>query len=75
MGPINTEADFLIKLELKVTKQIQLKIPEDIQKTNIEVTTSSDVPDEEPFFFAQEDNENEIQERMLKMKKRTRKVP
>ena len=51
-GSINTAADFLSRLELKVTEKIRLKIREDIQKTPIEVvTTSSDVADEEQFVF------------------------
>ena len=36
-----TAADFLSRLELKVTEKIRLKIREDIQTTPIEVTTSS----------------------------------
>ena len=51
-GSVNTAADFLSRLELKVTEKIRLKIREDIQTTPIEVTTSSsDVADEEQFFF------------------------
>ena len=47
-GSVNTAADFLSRLELKVTERIRLKIREDVQKTPIEVTTSSsDVADEE----------------------------
>ena len=46
-GSVNTAADFLSKLELKVTEKIRLKIREDIHTTPIEVTTaSSDVADE-----------------------------
>ena len=45
---VNTAADFLSRLEHKVTEKIRLKIREDIQTTPIEVTTScSDVADEE----------------------------
>ena len=51
-GSVNTAADFLSRLELKVTEQIRLKIREDIQTTPIEVTpSSSDVADEEQLFF------------------------
>ena len=51
-GSVNTAADFLPRLELKVTEKIRLKIGEIIQTTPIEVTTSSsDVADEEHFFF------------------------
>ena len=50
-GSINTAADFLSRIELKVTEKIRLKIREDVQTTPIEVTTSSsDVADEEHFF-------------------------
>ena len=45
---VNTAADFLSRLELKVTEKIRLKIRKDVQSTPIEVTTvSSDNPDEE----------------------------
>ena len=40
-GSINTAADFLSRLELKVTEKIHLKIQEDVQTTPVEVTTSS----------------------------------
>ena len=40
-GSVNTAADFLSRLELKVTEKIRLKIREDIHTTPIEVTTSS----------------------------------
>ena len=47
-GSFNNAADFLSRLELKVTEKIRLKIREDIHPTPIEVTTSSsDVADEE----------------------------
>ena len=55
-GSVNTAADFLSRLELKVTEKIHLKIREDVQTTPIEVSTSSsDVADEEQFFFTQPD--------------------
>ena len=51
-GSVNTAADFLSRLELKVTEKISLKIRKDIHTTPIEVTTSSsDVADEEQFFY------------------------
>ena len=63
---VNTAADFLSKLELKVTEKIRLKIREDIQTTPIEVTTSfSAVADEEKFFFTQADNNDESEEQTL----------
>ena len=40
-GSVNTAADFLTRLELKITENLRLKIREDIQTTPIEVTTSS----------------------------------
>ena len=62
-GSVNSTADFLSRLELKVTEKIHLKIREDMQTTPIEVTTSSsDVADEEQFFFTQADNANESEE-------------
>ena len=58
-GSVNTAAIFFSRLELKVTEKIQLKIRDDVQTTPIEVTTSSsDVADEEQFFFAQADDQD-----------------
>ena len=72
-GPVNTAADFLSRLELKVTEKIHLKIREDIHTTPIEVTTSSsDVADEKQFFFTQADNPNESEEQTLERKERSR---
>ena len=49
---VNTAADFLCRLELRVTEKVRLKVRIDKQATPIEVTTfSSDVEDEEHFFF------------------------
>ena len=63
---VNTAADFLSRLELKVTDKVRLKVKEDIQTTSIEVTTSSsDFADEEQFFFAQADGEVETEEQTL----------
>ena len=56
-GSVNTAADFLSRLELKVTEKISLKIREDIHTTPIEVTTSScDVAGEEQIFFTHADD-------------------
>ena len=68
-GSVNTTADFLSRLELKVKEKIRLKIREDVQTSPIEVTTSSsDVADEEQFFFAQADGEDETEELTLERK-------
>ena len=73
-GSVNTAADFLSRLELKVTQRIRLKIREDVQKTPIEVTaSSSDVADEEQFFFTPTDGEDETEEQTLERKKQSRK--
>ena len=65
-GTVNTAADFLSRLELKVTEKIRLKIMEDIHTTLIEVTTSSsDVADEEHFFFTHADDGNESEKQTL----------
>ena len=59
-GSVNTAADFLSRLEFKVTEKIRLKIREDIQTTAIVVTTSSsDVADEEQIFFTHADGSTE----------------
>ena len=72
-GSVNTAADFLSRLELKVTEKIRLKIREDIQTTPIEVTTSSsDVADEEQFFFTHADDGNESEEETLERKEQSR---
>ena len=72
-GSLNTAADFLSRLELKLTVKIRLKIREDIHTTPIEVTTtSSDVADEKQFFFTHEDDGNESEERTLERKERSR---
>ena len=72
-GSINTTADFLCRLELEVTEKIRLKIREDIQTTPIEVTTTStDVADEEQFFFKQADKNDESEEQAFERKERLR---
>ena len=73
-GSVNTAADFLSRLELKVTEKIHLKIREDVQTTPIEVSTSSsDVADEEQFFFTQPDTQDETEEQTLQRKEQSQK--
>ena len=73
-GSVNTAADFTSRLELKVMEKIHLKIREDVQTTPIEVSTSSsDVADEQKFFFTQTDNQDETEEQILQRKKPTSK--
>ena len=73
-GSVNTGADFLSRLELKVTEKIHLKIREDVQTTPIEVSTSSsDVADEEQFFFTQTDNQDETEEQIQQRKEQSQK--
>ena len=68
-GSINAVPDFLSRLELKVAEKIHLKIREDVQTTPTEVSTSSsDVADEEHFFFTQTDGQDEIEEQILQQK-------
>ena len=72
-GSVNTAADFLSRLELKVTEKIRLKIREDIYATPIEVTTSSsDVADEEQIFFTHADDGKESEEQTLERKEQSR---
>ena len=72
-GSVNTAADFLSRLELKVTERIRLKIREDVQTTPIEVTTSSsDVADEEQFFFTNTGDQDETEEQILQRKEQSR---
>ena len=72
-GSVNTAADFLSGLELKVTEKIRLKIKEDIYTTAIEVTTSSsDVADEEQIFFTHADDGKESEEQTLERKEQSR---
>ena len=68
-GSVNTAANFLSRLELKVTEKIGLKIREDIYTTTIEVTTSSsDVADEEQIFFTHTDDGKNPKNRPLNVK-------
>ena len=72
-GSVNTAADFLCRLALKVTEKIRLKIQKDIQTTTIEVTTSSsDVANEEEFFFTQADKNDESEEQTLERKEQSK---
>ena len=72
-GSVNTAADFLSRLELKVTKKIRLKFREDIQSTPKDATTSSsDVADEDQTFVTQAVNQNELEEKTLQRKEKTR---
>ena len=73
-GSVNTAADILSRLELKVSESIHLKIKEDVQATPIEVTTSSsDVAYEEQFFFTQTDGGDETKEKTFQTKEQSRK--
>ena len=72
-GSVNTAADFLSRLELKVTENLRLKIREDIHTTPIEVTTSSsDVADEEQVFFTHANNGKESEEQTFEWKEQSR---
>ena len=72
-GSVNTAADFLSRLELKVTEKIRLKIREGIPITPIEVTTSSsDVADEKKIFFTHADDGKESKEQTLERKEQSR---
>ena len=72
-GSVNTTADFLSRLELKVTGKIHLKIREDVQTTPSEVTTSSsDVAEGEKFFLTQADDEDETREQIFQRKEQSR---
>ena len=73
-GSVNTAADFHSRLDLQVTEKIHLKIREDVQTTPIEVSTSSsDVADEEQFFFTQPDSQDETEEQILQRKEQSQK--
>ena len=72
-GSVNTAADFLSRLELKVTEKIRFKIREDIHTTPIEVTTSSsDVVDEEQILLTHADNGKKSEEQTLERKNQSR---
>ena len=68
-GSVKQAADFLSRLEPKVTQKIRLKIGADLQTTPIEVTTySSDVAKEEQFFFTQADKNDKSEEQTIERK-------
>ena len=72
-GSVNTAADFLSRLELKVMETVRLKIREDIQTTHIElITSSSDVADEEQCFLTQADNNDNSEEQTVDRKEQSR---
>ena len=72
---VNIAADFPSRPEFKVTEEIRLKIREAIQTTPIGMTTtSSDVADDEQFFFTQADNKDESAEQTLERKQQTRQI-
>ena len=73
VGSINTAADFLFRIKLKVTEKIRLKIREDIHTTPVEVTTSSsDVAEEEQIFFTHAGDAKESGEQILERKEQSR---
>ena len=66
---------FLCRLELKVTEGIRLKVREDIQTTPIEVTnSSSDVADEEQFFFTEANKNDKSEEQTLERKEQIKQI-
>ena len=61
-GSLNTAAQFLSRLKVKVTDNIRLTTRENVHTTPNEViTSSSDVGKEEHFFFTQPDGEDETE--------------
>ena len=71
---VNNAADFLSRLELKVTEKIHIRIRQDIQTTPIEVITSSlDVADGESFFFTEADSKDKSEEQTVERKKQIRR--
>ena len=68
-GSVITPADVLSRPAPKVIDKIRLNVRKDTQPTPIEVTTfSSDITDEEQFFFTQSDIENKPDEQTLQRK-------
>ena len=62
-------------MKLKVTGKIRLNVGEDVQTLPIAVpTSSSDVPDEEQFFFTQADGEDETEEQTVERKEQSQKT-
>ena len=71
---VNPATDFVSRLELKITEKIHIKIREDEQRKPIVVSTcSSDVADEEQFFFTQADGHDETDEQILQRKEQSQK--
>ena len=63
---VNTAADFISRLDIKVTETIRLKYRKDKQTTPIEVTTSSsNVAGEEKFLSTQSGHEKGLEEQTL----------
>ena len=74
VSSVNTSVDFFSRLVPKVTEKIHLKIREDVQTTRIEGTTSSsDVADEEQFYFTQADGSDETEKHILQRKVQSQK--
>ena len=72
---VNAGADFLSRLELKVTEKIRLKVREDIQTTPIEITiSSSDFVDEDQFSFEQAEKKDKSEEQTLERKEQSRQI-
>ena len=72
-GRMNTDADFLSRLDLDPKEKVQLLIREDIQTTPIKVhIQSSNVAEEEQFYFLPEDD-IETEEQIWERKQRARK--
>ena len=73
-GSVSKTANFLSGLELKVMEKIHLKIRDDVQTTPLEVSTSSsEVADEQEFFFTQPDSQDEIEEQILQREEQSQK--
>ena len=69
---VNTSADCLSRLELKVTEKICLLSREGLQTTQTEVTaTSSHVADEEQFFLTQPSNDNESEKNIFEKQEKS----
>ena len=71
VGSFNIAANFLSRLELKVTEKIRLKVWEDVHTTPIEVTTSSSDAADEKHIFKQRVGENENEEKILQRKQQS----
>ena len=71
-GSNNTAADFLPRLDLKVTEKNHLKFREDVQTTRMEVSkSSSDVAGDKHFFFMQADGQDETKKQILQRKEQS----